>query len=125
MSSCGGCSQDPCGCSVGTGGADPKPTLCDRDRASNVWVEGADENGVGGICLLDTLEEYQVIQSLHRSQRSHDDLLRVTSNARLRELAATVPVYPTTVEGDQLQVKVNEDTLPFYTIFRGQPPFAQ
>lgn len=128
MANCG-CNVNPCGCSTSNSTSEDetgKPnTKCDRDRKDNVWVEGADADGNGGICLLDTMEEYQVIQSLHRSQRSHDDLLRVTSDARLRELAVTVPIYPQEVEGDQLQTKVNENTIPFYSLFRGQPPFAQ
>jgi hypothetical protein len=102
------------------------PSLCDLDRKCNVWVEGVvDANGQGGICLLDTMEEYQVINSLHRSQRAHDDLLRVTSNEYLRNLAKTTPIYPTANEGDTLQKEINQGTLPFYTQFRGQPPFAQ
>lgn len=102
------------------------PSLCDLDKNCNVWVEGYDpKNGVPGICLLDTMEEYQVINSLHRSQRAKDDLVRVTSNEYLRNLAATTPLYPTTNEGDVLQKEVNQNSIPFYTQFRGQPPFAQ
>lgn len=123
MSSCG-CNQNPCGCQPADS-EEPRPTLCDRDRKCNVWVEGADAEGNGGICLLDTLEECDVIQSLHRSQRAHDDLMRVTSNERLRELALTVPLYPQTNDGDNLQKEVNQNTIPFYAVFRGQPPFAQ
>jgi hypothetical protein len=84
-----------------------------------------DENGQGGICMLDTMEEHQVINSLQRSQRAKDDLLRVTSNEYLRNLALTTPLYPTANEGDVLQKEVNQGTIPFYTLFRGQPPFAQ
>ncbi len=131
MATCG-CNQTPCGCSGGstscevpTPPQEPCPTLCDLDRKCNVWVEGADENGNGGICLLDTLDESDVIRSLHRSRVSHDDLLRVTSNEYLRELARTVPIYPTANEGDELQREVNHNTIPFYAVFRGQPPFAQ
>ncbi len=124
VSSCS-CGASPCSC----GGGQPacaRPSLCDLDRKCNVWVEGVvDENGQGGICLLDTMEEYQVINSLHRSQRAHDDLMKVTSNEYLRNLARTTPLYPTANEGDTLQKEINQGTIPFYTQFRGQPPFAQ
>src|SRR6185369_9570577 len=110
MSSCG-CSSTPCTCGVsvmpvipcnctpcscGSCGTNPvlsMPTLCDLNRKCNVWVEGVvDENGNGGICLLDTMEECQVINSLQRSQRAKDDLLKVTSNEYLRNLANTIPL---------------------------------
>jgi hypothetical protein len=71
------------------------------------------------------MEECQVINSLQRSQRAKDDLLKVTSNAYLRNLANTTPLYPTANEGDTLQKEINQGTIPFYTLFRGQPPFAQ
>jgi len=99
--------------------------LCDLDRRCNVWVEGADANGAGGICLLDTFDECQVVNSLQKSQRAKDDLLKVTSNEYLRNLANTVPLLPTANEGDQLQKELNQNSIPFYSVFRGQPPFAQ
>jgi len=100
-------------------------TKCDRDRVNNVWVEGADENGEGGICLLDTMQECQVINSLQRDERARQDLLRVTSDERLRELALTIPSLPTTEEGDELQKDLNRnaDSLPFYNQFRGNIPW--
>lgn len=140
-----GCNQTPCACSgapcnqtpCACGGCptegvcpDPEPcptppTLCDLDRRCNVWVEGADENGNGGICMLDTMTECQVVESLQRSQKAKDDLMKVTSNEYLRNLAQTTPLLPTTNEGDQLQKEMNQNSLPFYSVFRGQPPFAQ
>jgi len=102
------------------------PSLCDLNRVNNVWVDGVvDANGQGGICMLDTMEEYQVIHSLQRSQRAKDDLFKVTSNEYLRNLATTTLLHPTINEGDQLQKEINQGTIPFYTQFRGQPPFAQ
>ena len=102
-------------------------TLCDRDRVNNVWVEGADENGEGGVCLLDTMREDQVIYSLQRDEVARADLCRVTSDPRLLELAATVPRLATNREGYQLQQEVNRnaDSLPFYSVFRGRPPTAR
>lgn len=118
---CGGC---PATCA--TDAVAPMPTLCDLDRRNNVWVEGAvDENGVGGVCMLDTMDECQVVNSLQRSQKAKDDMLKVTSNEFLRNLARTIPLLPTGNEGDQLQKEVNQNTIPFYSVFRGQPPWAQ
>ena len=38
-----------------------RTTYCDGDRKNNVWVEGVqDEDGNGGICMLDTMTEQQV-----------------------------------------------------------------
>lgn len=123
------CNQTPCtcgGCGCGDPLSPPVTTLCDLDRRNNVWVEGpVDSNGNGGICLLDTLDECSVINSLQRSQRAKDDLKRVTSNEFLRNLADTVPLLPTTNEGDTLQKEINQNSIPFYSVFRGQPPFAQ
>lgn len=125
------CNQTPCTCGTCPNVcAEPDPcpsipTLCDGDRRCNVWVEGADADGQGGICLLDTMEEHQVVNSLQRSQRAKDDLLRVTSNEYLRNLATTLPLLPTYNEGDQLQKESAQNTIPFYSLFRGQPPFAQ
>ena len=108
------------------GNVAPSPsTKCDRDRVNNVWVEGADENGEGGICLLDTMKDCQVIYSLERDELARQDLLRVTSDAHLLELANTVPPLPTTEEGDDLQKKLNRNaqSLPFYNQFRGNIPW--
>jgi len=135
--SCSGSCQekfhDTCGCTLEgipvTYGTDLPPymtTACDRDRKNNVWVEGpVDSNGQGGICLLDTLCEQQVVDVLQRDDRARADLVRVTSHPRLLELAATVPHLPKTNDGDVLQKEMNQNTIPFYAIFRGQPPFAQ
>jgi hypothetical protein len=123
------CEQTPCSCGTCPPVVCvPMGTLCDLDRRNNIWVEGVvDENGVGGICMLDTMEEYQVVSTLQRSQRAKDDLLKVTGNEYLRNLARTVPLLPTGEEGDQLQKEVNANaqSIPFYALFRGQPPFAQ
>lgn len=107
----------------------PLPTTkCDRDKVNNVWVEGHDpEKGVPGICLLDTMEEYQVINVLQRNERARQDLKRVTSDARLLELAEKIPRLSETNTDDDLQKDHGNTTNagPFYTVFRGQPPFSQ
>lgn len=103
-------------------------TYCDRDRKNNVWVEGiVDENGNGGVCMLDTMSEAQVISVIECDDRARADLKKVTSNPRLLELAEIVERLPTEVPEDKLQSEVNRaaDSIPFYSIFRGQPPFPQ
>jgi hypothetical protein len=104
-----------------------RTTYCDRDRVNNVWVEGADENGEGGVCLLDTMNEAQVVYVLQRDETARRDLLRVTSDEQLLELANTVPRLPVEEPGDVLQRETNHNSdpnsLPFYNQFRGQPPW--
>jgi len=107
----------------------PKPTTrCDRDRKNNVWIEGGNrDTGVGGVCLLDTTDEATVIWILERDEVARKDLVRVTSDPRLLELARTVPRLPTYNEGDDMQHRANANPagIPFYSAFRGQPPFSQ
>lgn len=107
----------------------PRPrTRCDGDTVNNVWVERADASRIG-ICLLDTLTEAQVIFSVERNDVARADLLRVTTDPRLQEIAKTTPRLPVTELDDEIQSDVNRNhtaaSIPFYGIFRGQPPFAQ
>lgn len=107
----------------------PRPrTYCDRDRKNNVWVEGmVDEDGNGGICLLDTMDRGQVISVLECDDVARADLKRVTSDPCLLDLAETVVRLPTEEDVDKLQRELGRqaDSIPFYSVFRGQPPFAQ
>lgn len=104
-------------------------TYCDLDRKNNVWVEGVqDENGNGGICMLDTMTEAQIVGVIQCNDRAREDLLKVTSDPCLRELAVRVPRLSTVEPADQLQQETNrhKDSIPFYTVFRGIAfPFAQ
>lgn len=105
-----------------------RATKCDKDRRNNVWIEGGNpETGEGGICLLDTVTDEQVIYCIERDHRARVDLVRVTSDPHLLELAERVPRLAVTPEGDALQKAMNEGSGPeiFYRAFRGQPPFAQ
>lgn len=131
-----GCNNTPCVCG-------PKRcTLCDLyvPGTPNVWVERAEvsanlfataqpDYSVVGVCSLDTLKEHQIINIIERDDKARADLLKVTSNERLRMLALTVPKLPTQelVDAEQLnQNRPNEPaSIPFYSIFRGQPPFPQ
>lgn len=104
-------------------------TYCDLDRKNNVWVEGVqDENGNGGICMLDTMTEAQIVGVIQCNDRARADLLKVTSDPCLRKLAETVPRLSTLEPADQLQQETNrhKDSIPFYTVFRGISfPFPQ
>lgn len=120
------CKCDPCTC----GCCDPVftstsgITFCDGDRRNNVWLEGSTPEGYGGICLIDTMTKSQIIYVLERDDKARADLMRVTSNVDLQELAATVPRLPGIYEGDRLQKEINaNEKLIMYTHFRGQPPF--
>jgi len=111
--------QNPCGaqdpCNAG-----PPASLCDGDKENNVWMDGQ-------VCLLDTLNEWQVCEILSRDEVARNDLKRVTTDARLLELAHNVPRLPTGNASDEMQHKANTDpgSIPFYTVFKGRPPFAQ
>jgi hypothetical protein len=118
---CGCHHEHPIGCKCGCG----RTTYCDRDRKNNVWLEGADAEGRGGSCLLDSMRDDQVIYCIQRDEKARQDLLRVTSDEHLLKLAHEVPALPSVEDGDKLQKESNADQSPFYAIFRGQPPFAQ
>jgi hypothetical protein len=103
-------------------------TKCDRDRKNNIWIDGGNPaTGIGGACQLDTMTKSQIINSIQRDPRARADLLRVTSCRHLRKLAVELPDLPSVPEGDALQKEMNSnaDTIPFYHLFRGNPPYAQ
>jgi len=103
-------------------------TRCDRDTANNVWVE----HGVGpgdcltpGVCLLDSMNDCDIIYVLERNERARADLLRVTSDPHLIDLANQVQRLPLGEEEDALMNMLNNEPLPLYTHFHGQPPWNQ
>lgn len=102
-------------------------TYCDGQRANNVWLEGADENGVGGVCMLDTMTRDQVIFVLQRDPKARDDIQTITTDAELKAWAATIPMLPTGNPGDKLQTEMNANarSIPFYSLFAGKPPTAR
>jgi len=75
------------------------------------------------------MTEEQVIYVIERDQKARIDLTKVTDDPRLLELARTVEPLPTQEEMDMHQKWFNRTdapaSIPFYAIFRGQPPFAQ
>jgi hypothetical protein len=111
-----------------------RTTKCDRyvPGSKNVWVERGDSpNDVNcpGVCMLDTMTKEQVIYSLEHDQQARADLLAITSDPELLELANTVPQLPVPEQNDIEQALLNQPhnsgSIPLYSIFRGQPPFAQ
>lgn len=118
-----GCSATPCECQ-------PTTSKCNGDLKDNVWLErGTGGENAIGICLLDTMTEPQIIDVLERDERARKDLLRATTDARLLELARNTKKLTTAEEADLQQKWVNKNeapaSIPFYGLFRGQPPFAQ
>ena len=71
----------------------------------------------------------QVIYVIEHDDVARADLLKVTSDPELRNLAMTVARLPTQQEDDKLQSTINRNNTPasspFYGLFRGQPPFSQ
>jgi hypothetical protein len=79
--------------------------------------------------MLDTLHEAQIVSILEHDEKAREDLLKVTTNPELLELARTVPRLPTVERMDAEQAFINQPnnpgSIPFYAFFRGKPPFAQ
>lgn len=125
--------QTACAC-ASTVCPTPVVTRCDLyvQGSDNVWVERGinpgDENAPG-VCMLDDMCDSQIINILERDEKAREDLLTVTSDQHLLELARTVPRLPSVEQTDVEQALINQPnnpgSIPFYAIFRGQPPFAQ
>ncbi len=98
------------------------PSKCDRDRRKNVWVEGNvnDDTGEGGICLLDTLTEDEIVHAIERSEVARGDLVKVTSDPFLLSLAAGVARLPTGEPADEEMRKFRPPPPPFYALFQGK-----
>lgn len=125
------CPTTPCSCASNECPA-PPITKCDRyvSGTKNVWVERGDSpNDVNaiGVCMLDTMCDAEIINSIERDEQARQDLLKVTSDPYLLNLARTVPRLPTVEMTDAEQAQLNQQhgAIPFYSWFRGQPPFSQ
>lgn len=107
----------------------PQQTPCSKCKElskNNVWVERGSP-GARGICLLDTMTLDQVAHVLMTLPGAAKDLLAITTDPQLIHLAKNVQLLPTGVETDLDQARINRpaDSIPYYTLFRGNPPYAQ
>jgi hypothetical protein len=117
-----------------TVGAVPTPTFGPNSRCNviselhhNVWVEYRDEDkGIPGCCMLDTLDDSQVVGVLLHNPRSRTDLQRVTTDPHLLSLLANLrPLSDPQDEQDSIQKKIGKtsEAGAFYSVFQGKFPF--
>ncbi len=100
--------NDPCN-------PDKKKSLCDGDCSNNMWF-------VKGQCRLDQLLYDQVYFILQKNPNAKHDLLKITTDEKLRWMANTTRLVQSTIQEDIRPYNVinnPRNTLPFYTLFRG------
>lgn len=104
-----------------------KITCCDLDITNNIWVEGVVDVAAGkrGICMLDTMSREQIIHVLQHNPWAKDDLLRVTTNQTLIDLANSVKILDPRNQADVKTRQSARQGLPYYNVFKGNPPNAQ
>lgn len=135
--SCSGCNASPCGCGSPPGCGDPcvdidpcqdvNPdpkcgTKCNLDTSDNLWYT-SDQPGYPGTvcqCKLDQLTYGQVVFILQRNPFAARDLMRITNDPCLLELARTVKlVEPEQEENQRVTDRLMRNSLPYYTLFKG------
>ena len=123
---------EKCWCKECICGPQRKCTKCDLDRTNNMWVErgnGPLDKFAPGICMLDTLQPWQIVYMLEHTPRAAQDLLRITSDGYLRYLAQNVGLLSTVEPMDEEQARIyrssTPNSIPFYAVFAGNPPVAQ
>lgn len=90
-------------------------SLCTGDKANNIWFEC-------GKCTLDSLTLDQVEFILMRNPKAKKDLLRITNDETLVEMAKTVKLVVDEIEDDLVpynRINNPKQTLPYYYVFRG------
>ncbi len=124
--SCLACGGTPCACGRNVSFSDPvnlSPntcTVCTGDTQNNIWFQPGPP-GYPGKCKLDLLTYSDVFAVLQRVPCARVDLLRITSDACLIKLAETTPLCQDEKEANAIaEKKINSNTLPFYTVFRGR-----
>lgn len=104
-------------------------TKCDLDTRANIWMDRGSppDESRPGACMLDTMSKEQVIYVLQHRPDAAQQLLKITSDPELRALAGEIDPLPSVelVDMEQEEGNATQDTAPFYSVFRGQPPFAQ
>ena len=99
---------------VNPGGAQGKCTVCTGSWCDNIWVEN-------GKCTLDNLTYDQVWFILSKNPKAKRDLLKITSDPTLIELANTTNLFVDELEDAKIPEKlINKNTLPLYSpVFMG------
>jgi hypothetical protein len=93
--------------------------VCTGDTCNNIWFQPGPP-GYPGKCKLDLLTYSDVFAVLQRSPFAKADLLRITSDACLIRLAETTELCQDEKEANRIaEDRINEGTLPYYTLFRG------
>jgi hypothetical protein len=94
-------------------------TKCSGDPNNNIWFEI--RPGRPGRCILDELTYEQVWLVLLRNPNAKKDLLKITTDATLIQLANNVNLEVDELDDDQkVENMINKQgTLPYYTLFRG------
>lgn len=116
------CVEDPCANLCPTAPVNPDypcSTVCTGDTSNNIWFEPGPP-GFPGKCKLDLLTYEQVIAVLQRVPCARRDLLRITTDPCLVELANKVPLLvPEQEENKAVADRLMRNSLPFYTLLRG------
>jgi hypothetical protein len=131
-----GCQTTPCTCDPQPVCPSPATTKCDLyvpgSGLKNVWIdrgEGPNDAKCVGACMLDTMTEEQIINTLERDDQARADLPKITTDPHLLTLGKTIPRLPVVEAMDAEQAMYNRPnegaSIPFYALFRGQPPFSQ
>lgn len=88
-------------------------TVCTGDKSNNIWF-------VNGKCKLDQLTYEQVQYILSRVPQAKKDLLRITTDPKLLDLAnSTKPINQEALDDAAAVKRLHRNTLPFYTVLRG------
>ncbi len=97
-----------------------KCTVCDGDKTDNIWFQPGPP-GFPGRCILDELTFEQVYYVLQRVPQAKPDLLRITSDPVLIQLANDSRLVTDEIESNQKAADMinKQGTLPFYTLMRG------
>jgi len=128
------CQNIPCTCQPENECPTLPTTKCDlyTPGMKNVWVERGDSpNDINapGVCMLDTMTDTQIIYTIERDEQAREDLLKITTDTNLLNIARTIARLPVVETMDAEQALLNQPnnpgSIPFYSIFRGRPPFAQ
>jgi hypothetical protein len=94
---------------------DKSVSLCTNPvPQGNVWF-------VRNTCKLDQVQLGVVVRVLEHIPRAKKDLLAITDDEMLIQMANTIKlVVPDQEENDIVQKRLSANTLPYYTLFRGR-----